>query len=258
MEHWYSLRDSIDYNLLLRRAPAPNAVFGDGSTVNPDLTGLPATADVPAFPASWQFIVYLLLILFFYSGVIFRYRTPVKELFKSAFSLQKTLNFYEMQSNDMAALLRYGVILIMLSVAAIISDTVLRLGTVDPRQAYIAVGAALALTAAIAVFRAAAIGAMRMMSDSGEVCKRLRFLNRHFMTAAGITITPLIVTAGLAGLPLDILPTPLALLLLYHFGRLLKYFISNEFSVLHWFLYLCTVEILPVSFIFALIARVVE
>ena len=47
-----------------------------------------------------------------------------------------------------------------------------------------------------------------------------------------------------------------ALVLMLYLRESLLFFISKKISILHWFLYLCTVEILPLTLLWQLVVRI--
>ena len=255
MDRWYMAKDSIDLGQLLHKAPSPESVFGGSSVINPELVGQMAESGVAITPVPWQYVLFLLVLLFLYFIIVYRYRTSIGILFKSAFSISKTIDAYQTRSNDMVAFLRYVTALLMMALAAVLTG----IGGQGPlfpiAQTYYILGGSLVLLAAVAIYRVFLIGAIQLMGSEREIYRGLRFLGRISVSISTLVMVPVVVVAGLGDMPLTLTLIPSGILLLYHFGRLLRYFMLSGFSIFQWFLYLCTVEILPLSFIVALIAR---
>jgi len=236
-------------------ASSPAEVFGDGSTVNPILAQSSEIPTVAHYEVSWQFGIYLLLALFLYFVVIYRYRSSIGIVFKSAFSMKKTTNSMEMQSSGMGSFLYYGVLLALLTISAVVTDIALQRAYLAPDQDYLIIGVSLGLLTIIILYRWIIIGTIKVMDNDKGIYKRLRSINRLSMTITAVIVTPPVMIAGLGGYALELALIPLGLLFLYHSVRLFKYFILSGFSILQWFLYLCTVEILPISLVLVLIMR---
>lgn len=254
---WWNPPDSTHLEFLHHKAPDAASFFGGSSSINPRLIDSVNTADIVHNSIAWPFALYMLLTLLFYFLAIYRYRSSIGIVLKSALSMSKTIDTMETQSNDMVGFLVLGRLMTTLSLGAIITDIACRGGAVAIEDTYIVMGLALAILIAVLIYRSVFIGAIALMDEDKDkdTYKKLRFINKISTTVTAVIITPVVMIAGLGGYPLMSVLIPLGLLFLYHIGRIFKYFIINGFSILQWFLYLCTVEILPVSFIIALVER---
>ncbi len=103
-------------------------------------------------------------------------------------------------------------------------------------------------------------GTIAVLSGRENRIDSLRTFDRIYFVVASLAFTPIVLLAALAD------PTHerilfvlcfilLILLLLYYIIKNISFFLSRNLSILQWMLYLCAVEILPVSFFVLFIRR---
>ena len=163
------------------------------------------------------------------------------------------LTLMEGQGADFGFFMRSGMVLAVLGGASLVMAWLeIQLPRVESYYLFLA---AVAAFLGVMLYRRLAFGVMRSLTDDKEVFREITFLNRIDITFIAIFYTPLAVIVGVSGRLFEPGMVVLAALVLYHFMALYKYFRIRSFSKLQWILYLCTVEILPVSFIIALAIR---
>ena len=89
---------------------------------------------------------------------------------------------------------------------------------------------------------------------------RRRFLRRAYVALAVIVTAPVLLLFALCPRNTGdvwflIITIELAVTAVLYLRESLHLFISKKISILHWILYLCTVEIFPVSLVWLLLAR---
>lgn len=237
---------------LLRPAASADAVWGPSSTLSESLTpGTLQRVEAPREP--WQISVVMVVVICFYCYILYRFRRDMMSCLKNIGHTEDTLTLMEGQGADFVYLLRSGMALAVLSGAALVM-TWLELKLPGVESYYLFFGAVAAFLL-IVLYRRMAFVVMQWLTDEKEFFHEITFINRIDITFIALCYTPLAVIIGVSGRLFELGLVVLALLILYHFTSLYKYFRLRLFSKLQWILYLCAVEILPVSFIIALAIR---
>lgn len=237
---------------LLRPAASADAVWGPSSTLSESLTpGTLQRVEAPREP--WQTSVVMVVVICFYCYILYRFRRDMMSCLKNIGHTEDTLTLMEGQGADFVYLLRSGMALAVLSGAALVM-TWLELKLPGVESYYLFFGAVAAFLL-IVLYRRMAFVVMQWLTDEKELFHEITFINRIDITFIALCYTPLAVIIGVSGRLFELGLVVLALLILYHFTSLYKYFRLRLFSKLQWILYLCAVEILPVSFIIALAIR---
>lgn len=237
---------------LLRPAASADAVWGPSSTLSESLSpGTFQRVEAPREP--WQTSVVMVVVICFYCYILYRFRRDMMSCLKNIGHTEDTLTLMEGQGADFVYLLRSGMALAVLSGAALVM-TWLELKLPGVESYYLFFGAVAAFLL-IVLYRRMAFVVMQWLTDEKELFHEITFINRIDITFIALCYTPLAVIIGVSGRLFELGLVVLALLILYHFTSLYKYFRLRLFSKLQWILYLCAVEILPVSFIIALAIR---
>lgn len=241
-----------DTTWLLRPAVSAEEVWGASSTLAETLAPH-ALHRVKAPREPWQTSVVMVVLICFYCYILYRFRRDMMSCLKNIGNTEDTLTLMEEQGAGFVYLLRSGMALAVLSGAALIM-TWMELQLPDVESYYLFFGAVAAFLL-IVLYRQVAFAVMRWLTDQKELFREITFINRINITFIALCYTPLAVIIGVSGRLFELGLVVLALLILYHFSSLYKYFRLRLFSKLQWILYLCAVEILPVSFIIALAIR---
>lgn len=242
-----------DTSWLLRPAKQMSEVWGAGSSVSEELRPREEVHSVDAGPEPWQTSVVLVVVICFYCYLLYRFRRDMMSCLRNIGHTEDTLTLMEGQGADFAYFLRSGIALAVLSGAALIMVW-LETHLPDVESYYLFFGAAGAFLG-VALYRRIAFRVMRWLTDDKFLFSELTFINRIDLTFIAVFYTPLAIIVGISGRFFTLGTVVLAGLILYHFAALYKYFRLRAFSKLQWILYLCIVEILPVSFIIALAVR---
>lgn len=249
----YAIPVVPDTAWLLHPAGSAAAVWGPRSTVAPELRPREPVHTVDAAPEPWQTSVVLVVVICFYCYLLNRFRRDMMSCLRNIGNIEDTLTLMEGQGADFAYFLRSGIALAVVSGAALIMVWLeLQLPAVESYYLFFGAVAAFLL---VALYRRIAFGVMRWLTDSKNLFDEITFINRIDIVFIAIFYTPLAIIVGISGRLFVLGTIVMAGLILYHFVALYRYFRLRSFSKLQWILYLCTVEILPVSFIIALAIR---
>ena len=199
----------------------------------------------------------LLLALFMmYVAVVFRFRDSVVHLFKAVIGMI-----------PMNAAIENGNMLFRLFI-----DTVNAMGTTAVAALllalYISSGgvesyapvAICAVLLGVYIYRKTVTAVIARLSTDRGFVYEAAFFDRVVFALATMVIAPIVMAAGFFSENIEnifwiILAIILIVTVLYYLVRNLKFFNSGKVSVLQWFLYLCAVEILPVSFFVLLLLK---
>ena len=106
---------------------------------------------------------------------------------------------------------------------------------------------------AVLIYKRIITGIIAILTGKSEPIEKIRTFNGIFMTTASLALAPVALLSGLAdphehGWLFAVQLIVLIIFLLYYIGKSFSFFVSRKISILQWILYLCAVEIWPVSF----------
>lgn len=253
---WHGSEESSvrpDTAWLLHPARSEFEVWGTESTVSAGMVPRRPLNRVDQGPEPWQTSVMMVVLICFYCYILYRFRRDLMSCLKNIGHTEDTLTLMEGQGADFVHFLRSGIALAVLAGASLVMAW---LEIQLPRvESYYLFFAAVAAFLGVVLYRRAAFGVMRWLTDDKNVFREVTFINRIDITFIAVCYTPLAVIIGVSGRFFQLGMIVLTFGIAYHFVSLYKYFRIRSFSKLQWILYLCTVEILPVSFIIALAIR---
>lgn len=201
----------------------------------------------------WPSSLLMVGIICFYCYILYRFQRVLISFFKNAGGTKNILSLMNGQSTDFAIFLRSGIFLsLFCGVAIVISWLELQLPELQDSFLW---GIVLTAFLSIVVYRWIILELIRFNSGDRSIERELRFINRVDYTIMSLFFTPLAVIVAVSGKWFVLGVSVVACMILYHFWTVYKYFRMREFSSLRLILYLCTVEILPVSFWIALAVR---
>lgn len=243
--------DSISrtYFFTLSRADSPAEIFSSRSTLGTEIT--PQGDLQPAVPTSqpWQISIFLMLVLCYYIYVVFRHRSIIINVLRISTSVGKTLSAYESRNTAETQLASRSMALCMLALTTI----AISLGvSVNQMHVLATLGVIMAAMAALFIYKYVIISICAKFSDNKTPFSNISRINSHSVTLLAIFYTPVAIATCIDQHDSRFALYILAALWIYYAARLFKLFITNGFGKLQWILYLCTVEILPVSYLIAL------
>lgn len=119
---------------------------------------------------------------------------------------------------------------------------------------------ATAACTAVAGFQLLATRLIGTVTLAQPFTSQLVLLKRTYFALAVIATSPVLLLfalcpPGRGGVWFTVIVAELTITALLYFRETLNLFLSKKVSILHWFLYLCTVEIFPISLLWLLTAR---
>ena len=229
---------------------------------------LDSETGVTAAPANDQLesIVLSVIVLLLFSSYItmlYRHRRTIIDLFK-IFSLKDYIYKIVDQAGTSLKHLNIwshttAVLAILISVArANAQFEFIKLHTPQTYQWIVPLAAAGIIF--ISAFRYLLLKIIGLTTGKLDFIKKLSIQNSIVFTIAVVTTTPAIILGIMSnGIFFQIFSTMAVILLIINilvFTKLsLKNFIDKKISIFQWFLYLCGVEIMPFSFLIALVMR---
>jgi hypothetical protein len=262
--------DTAMYEPLLPAAgrPAAGAVFGPAGTLNATLAVVAEPRPVAGRPDGNRLILDGLLLLLFcvYCLLIYRCRPVVAALF-NAVSIKGHLNqLAEDQSVSFRSFLRSANAAALLGVLAAGLKAALEWQEHDPGSflpapwvpylALVGVG----IGAALWIYKRLVGGMIALLSADAETVGKISLFHRILFAGSGLVFIPLVLLLGTE----DVLRHKYLLfislavpagLLFYALTKSFSFFLARKISILQWFLYLCAVEIVPISFFVLLALR---
>ena len=136
-----------------------------------------------------------------------------------------------------------------------------QLGEMLPQGAVLALSLLTTLAwCGVAVFQTAAVRLAGAATLSQPFISQLVLLKRTYFSLAVIVTSPALLLfalcpRGTGGVWFCVVAIELIVTAILYLRETLNLFISKKISILHWFLYLCTVEVFPISLLWLLAAR---
>ena len=127
-------------------------------------------------------------------------------------------------------------------------------------QSTVAAALSLAAIFAIGVFEQGVLRIIGIVTHNGDVVGTMLYIKRAYFALAAIAMAPIFLLGILSAEKVTagwniLLAAECAVLTLLFIKETLTFFIDKKIPILHWILYLCTVEVFPLSLIWALTTR---
>ncbi len=257
-----------DLSLLSAGRTGAEAVFGKASTLDASLT-IPADPQPISDPQAGNTMILnglLLLLFFLYAVLVYRYRSSITALFGACVVKGHLNQLAEEQSVTFRSFLRLANAATLLAVLAAGLKAALEWQKHDPASFIpaplvpwlAAIGAAIGLL--LWIYKRLIGGIIALLSADRENVGKIFLFHRILFVGAGMVLIPLALLLGLSDFQeyKTIFHLSFALLsggLLYALAKSFSFFLYRKISILQWFLYLCAVEIVPISFFVLLALR---
>ena len=240
-----------------------------GGVLRDAVGGMVAQGDMAALGAALGDVVQNLLVaavVFLYIFCLYRYYDDVESLFKSVFHRSVTLSerMLERRRSDIF----YGFLgkLFLIgtcAVGAIVSlwaDGMPAVTEVSPFAAVALPFAAMAAFVAVVAVQYAMLAVAGGVTRSWPTVATLLRIRLVYFVLSTVMVMPAVlmwqVDGGVAGdVWMHVAGVAGALALALYVRESVTLFISKKISILHWFLYLCTVEIMPFTLLWQIIVR---
>lgn len=248
------------------RDAAPEAVFGAQSTAAPAPRPVPSAA--PSLTSNAVFQGFVLLLAATYAVMLYRHLGDIRILLGRVLRDRATSDRLteEPGGSGLPHFLNISAAIGILFIGVITiryGDSLMPRNVVEllPRSAVLLLSLAASLAfAGVVLYQTAALRIVASVTLSQPFLGQLAMLKRTYFALMVITVSPPLLLNALC--PHDtgegwfyVIAIELLLTAILYLRETLNLFISKKISILHWFLYLCTVEIFPLSLVWLLVER---
>jgi len=207
----------------------------------------------------------VLVIFASYCIIIFRYRTLIGSMMKTLWSRLHRKKVVEERNRSFSRLLKLLVTIGMVAIAVVgvklveIFDSDIAL----PHWSlyWLTIPAAITLLYLIRTYRWSVLKLAGYLTYHTDFVKRIIFLTKIIFSIGAVLFIPSMIMFAVSTTPaysffVYLLGFEAIIWASYLLGQTYDLFVKENISILHWFLYLCGVEILPVSLLFVASARI--
>lgn len=216
----------------------------------------------------WQTTVTMVVLICFYCHLLYRFRREILSCLRNLGHTQDTFLLLDGQGVGFAQFLRSGALLAVLSCAALVMTWLERLtdaaavevpiqaepAGVPVKNFYLFL-AALGALGLVVLYRWLALRVMCWFTQTQGIFREVRFLEGVHLSLIALFYAPVAIIIGLSERFFMVGVVLLVGWGIFHVVTLYNYFRLRDFSGVQYFLYLCTIEILPISFLIALAVR---
>jgi hypothetical protein len=246
----------------------PAQIFGPRATLNPALDARteirPAAASDPANQAALQGMLFVVFAMF--AVLVYQFRGFVPGLFSMAVNGSRMNSAAQDRSILFRIFIGTANGMGILALTAALTALYLESGTGDPFPEpfrFFNRAVALVIVAAIAsicLYRYLLHRLIVWVAGSRDLIRELSNLNKIVFAVASVIGVPLLLIFGFRYQTGEntvawFLAIFLSFFLLYYLIETFRFFVVRKISLLQWFLYLCAVEFLPVSWFVLLAVR---
>lgn len=225
-----------------------SAIFGNRSTLIATRAQHLTTGQHHANISTPSIPIFTLCLVCLYCYILYRFSRSMGLLIKNAFSIEATITVMDNQSLDFRKMLRYGVVLFVASLSLLAT---LKIQTLTTINSYIVLGGTILSLTLIVSLRSLILHTITFISRDRTSMQQINQVSRYNVTVFSILFTPLTFVCILFETTQIISVIALCLFALYHTIRIYNLFKANKFSFLQWILYLCSVELFPLSLVLA-------
>ncbi len=208
--------------------------------------------------SSTQVASIVLIIICFYSFLIYRFIHPIRLILKNIFSVQGTLNYIETPSQDFVKFLSYGQQLFQVAIA-LTTTTILSVKVEGLQTMEFAIfGITWLALLMTSILQAMFNNWCGRVSTNTELFSDLQQLRKFNIAAFTLVYAPVAILATFSYTMTIAALSTIGLLTIWHILRVLIYLKYKKISFLQWFLYLCTTELLPYTVMAALLSSLIR
>lgn len=248
------------------RNAAPEAVFGTLSTAAP--APQPDLSAAPSLTSNAVFQSFVLLLAATYAVLLYRHLGDIRILLGRVLRDRATSDRLteEPGGSGLPHFLNVTAAIGILFIGVITiryGDSLIPRNVVEllPRSAVLLLSLAASLAfAGVALYQMATLRIAASVTLSQPFMGQLSMLKRTYFALVVITVSPPLLLYALCPPGTGegwfyVIAIELLLTAVLYLRETLNLFISKKISILHWFLYLCTVEIFPLSLVWLLAGR---
>lgn len=246
------LKDSV--NLLPHRADRWSDIFSSqGALVD-------TSKAITTYPLhDWVLPTASVIILAIYCWLIYRYAKPIKISLKAFISIEYTFFIFENLTKELKRFFNYAMLTMVISIALLITVATNELGSVKDTTHTLLLFTALGVYIYISfVLQYVLRWLVSLFDSSPERMTMIHSLTRLNLSTIAIVFCPVMIVLCNIDHSTSIIMALgcFAIAIITHWIRLFKYFKLTGFSILQWFLYLCTLEAVPYTVIYGIIQHI--
>lgn len=250
--------DSLATDMLPSFPLETDYFFGPASRIASEHALSPRMMDHFPWIDSYTYEALVITLFMLACYLLYRYRSSVGVLFKMQTHRVPLEKVYEEQTLFFKNFLRISLMMMALLAVGIVVrlGDFWQLGNSWPGWSRLEtnwiVPGVLGACAGVMLYRYLANLLIGWVTQNRQFFDRYRFMNRVFSALSGVLLTPLFLLCALYDGPgtswmIYLMIGMLALLVGGYLESSYRFFVSRNVSILQWILYLCTVEIFPLS-----------
>lgn len=265
--------DSSLYRLLtpptgIKQADSIAEVFGNNSAlgVNLTLTSLPQRTVAADQQNNFLLDGILVLLFFSFTILVYRFRDYISTLFKAASVEGHINNLADEQSISFRLFITLSNLMGLVSILALgikyylVWSAEAGPNTIPANIDRYIIPIMIGIIVSIIIYRRILYFIIVQITLQGDLISKLSYFNRILFALLSVIVTPLALIIGFSGTESQSGVSTfgiivLIMLILYYIFKSYTFFISRKVSSLQWFLYLCAIEIWPISFYILLALR---
>lgn len=260
---WSDYISKADSAQLNRQASGPEQIWGAASQLNEQIvveTKPTHTTDVHGGVASenlihtWPVVTVAIATLCLYCYVLYRFRRDITTAIKNIGHTKDMLTYMEEQGADLVHFLRQGMLLFTLNISLILLAWP-RFGAMQWLPPGYLVAGAVGVGGLLILYVALMMRLIGLISGDRRQMQELQFISSVELSMSALVFSPMALVMALSGRFFLFGLLLFLVVYIFHIITLYKYFAMSTFSKFQLILYLCTVEILPVSYILAMAVR---
>lgn len=234
------------------QAASATEIYGPVSSLSGDVTtSTVALVADQKVSVSWQSGAVLLLVLSLFCYGVYRFGALARAGFKSLLSIDDTVMLFENSTLEFNYFITYGRFLFLLSMAVIVDG----LFSANGVGSVIVVGGVVVALMVGSVISALIGRALSWFDYNDQRWVQLRSIKKIDRALTGLIFAlPSIAFSYAEGVQVIVIVL-IAVVVVFHFVRLIIFFRQRGFSFLQSFLYLCAVEIAPFAFLWGVVSR---
>lgn len=237
-------------------------LFGAGATLAANATALTTAPPLTANPLFQCFVLALAVI---YTLLICHHTDEIYTLFArsplDAISGKRTIDTHS--GGEQTQFLNFIGMTGLLLIGVLCVKCMDLLLPPQPLPFFATIGISLIASAALLIIALVQVGTLHLIGAvtySSEFTRELIYLKRTIFAMMAIAVTPALLFFALSPAETEfiwiyIIIAEAIMALLVFLRRSFLLFMYKKISILHWFLYLCTIEIFPISLLWLLLVR---
>ncbi|MEG2647309.1 MAG: DUF4271 domain-containing protein [Mucinivorans sp.] len=218
------------------------------------LDTLPVGESLTTDSLTWATASIITCLIALYCYTIYRHNKSIVATMKAMFSLEDTFFIFENLASEFKHFLSISRLVFAVTIAvSLVVGWFDRITEIDQLWLFGAIVVSFYLSIAIQDSLRLLVSRFDSSPDRILVLRKVTIFDLSIVSLVFCPLALVITTIGLSDLWLWV---SLAFLIITHWVRLFLYFKFTGFSILQWFLYLCTLEVLPFTIIIGVVGHI--